>query len=94
MKEQVHGVLVMILLQITGVIIAVIIIFGVDKSSSSHTGNCNNNFLEFSEGPTDVINDNLGAAEKNYYSINFTKAKFCLSLHYNGDDSYLLAFNG
>ena len=36
------------------------------------------------------INRGFGAPEKKF-SINFTKAKtkFCLSLHYNGDNSYL-----
>ena len=27
--------------------------------------------------------------QKKKFSINFSKAKFCLSLHYNGDESYL-----
>ena len=40
--------------------------------------------------PTDDINGNFGTAEKKS-SINFSKAntKFYLSLHYNGDKSYL-----
>ena len=42
------------------------------------------------EGPTFGINGRFGSAEKKL-SINFNKAntKFCLSLHYNGDNSYL-----
>ena len=66
-----------------------VVIFGVDNSSSSHTDNQKNNFLVLGEGPTQGINDSTGAAEKK--SINFSKAntKFCLSLHYNGDESYL-----
>ena len=42
------------------------------------------------EEPTDGVNDSTGAAEKTL-SVNFgkDKAKFCLSLHYNGDESYL-----
>ena len=65
-------------------------IFGVANSSSSHTDNCKNNFLVLGEGPTDDINDSIGAAEKKF-SINFSKAKtkLCLSLHYNRDNSYL-----
>ena len=56
-----------------------VIIFGVDNSSSSHGDNCKNNFLMLGLGPR----------EKNY--INFTGAttKFCSSLHYNADNSYL-----
>ena len=40
-------------------------------------------------GPTQGLEDRL-TAEK-MYSINFTltKNKFCLSLHYNGANSYL-----
>ena len=42
------------------------------------------------EGPTDDINSSIGAAEKKI-SIHFSKAKakLCLILHYNGDNSYL-----
>ena len=42
------------------------------------------------EGPTYGINGSFGSPEKRF-SINFSKAKakFCLSLHYNGDNSYL-----
>ena len=49
-----------------------------------------NNFLVLREGPTDGINDRIGATEQKF-GINFTKAKtkFYLSLHYNDDNSYL-----
>ena len=42
------------------------------------------------EGPTSGINGSFGSTEKKF-SINFIKAntKFCLCLHYNGDNSYL-----
>ena len=64
----------------------------VDNSSSSHADNCKNIFLILGEGPTDDINGSAGAEEKEF-SINFSEAKtkFCLSLHYHGDDSYLFA---
>ena len=67
-----------------------IVIFGVDNSSSSHTDNRKNNFLVLGEGPTSGINNSIGAAEKKF-SFNFSKAntKFCLSSHYNDDESYL-----
>ena len=41
--------------------------------------------------PTQGLEHTL-TAEKKMYSINFTvtKKKFCLSLHYNGTNSYLL----
>ena len=43
-----------------------------------------------STGPTFGINRRFGSPEKKF-SINFTKAntKFCLSLHYNANNSYL-----
>ena len=68
-----------------------IIIFGVHNSSSSHSDNRKSNFLILDEGPSYGINGSLGSPEWNF-SINFTKAntKICLSLHYNGDNSYLL----
>ena len=67
-----------------------VIIFGVDNSSSSHSDNRKNNFLILGEGRTYGINRSFGSPEKNF-SINFTKAntKFCLTLHYNADNSYL-----
>ena len=67
-----------------------VIIFGVDSSSSSHVDNRKNNFLILGLGPTFGINGSFGSPEK-IFSINFTKAntKFCLSLHYNVDNSYL-----
>ena len=47
-------------------------------TSSSHADNLEYNFLILGEGDT--------------FSIHFTKAntKFCLSLHYNADNSYLI----
>ena len=66
------------------------LIFGVDNSSSSHTDNLKNDFLILGEGSTFVINGNFGTSDKKF-DISFRKAytKFCLSLHYNADNSYL-----
>ena len=68
-----------------------VVIFGVDNSSSSDADNRKNNFLLLGEGPIYGINKSFGSPEKKF-SINFSKAKtkFCMSLHYNGDNSYLL----
>ena len=67
-----------------------VIIFGVNNSSSSHANYGKNNFLVLVKVPTFRINGSFGSAEKNF-SINFRKAntKFCSSLHYNADNSYL-----
>ena len=68
-----------------------ILIFGVANSSPSHTDNCQSNFLVLSEGWTSSINGSFDSLGKKF-SINFSKAnsKFCLSLHYNGDNNYML----
>ena len=59
-------------------------------SSSLHTDNKKKYILVLGRGPTQRLESTL-TAEK-MYSINFTltKKKFCLSLHYNGANSYLL----
>ena len=66
-----------------------VIIFGVDMSSSPHIDNKKKDILILGKGPTQGLEHTL-TAEK-LYSINFTKenTKFCLSLHYNGANSYL-----
>ena len=66
-----------------------VITFGVDMSLSSHIDNTNKDILILGKGPTQRLEHTL-AAEK-LYSIFFTKqnTKFCLSLHYNGANSYL-----
>ena len=59
-------------------------------SSSSQVDNSNNNLFLLGEGPTFGINGSFDLLEKKF-SISFSKAntKFCLSLHYNADNSYL-----
>ena len=63
--------------------------FGADMSSSAHIDNKKKDILVLGKGPTQGLEHTL-TAEK-MYSINFTvtKKKFCLSLHYNGANSYL-----
>ena len=58
-------------------------------SSSIHIDNKKKDILVIGRGPTQGLESTL-TAEK-MYSINFTvkKKKFCLSLHYNGANSYL-----
>ena len=59
-------------------------------SSSMHANNKVNNILVLGKDIIQEINGTTIYAEK-MYLINFTKSKtrFCLSLHYNGDNSYL-----
>ena len=64
--------------------------FGVDMSSSVHVDNKKKYILILGEGPTQRLDGTTMSAEKKY-SINFTEnnKKFCLSLHYDGANSYL-----
>ena len=66
-----------------------VLIFESDKSSSTHINNKKKDILVLGKGPTQGLEHTL-TAEK-MYSINFTEKnkKFCLSLHYNGANSYL-----
>ena len=66
-----------------------VLILGVDMSFSAHIDNKKKDILVLRIGPTQGLEHTL-TAEK-MYSINFTEKNkmFCLSLHYNGADSYL-----
>ena len=65
-----------------------VLIFGADMSCSIHIDNKKNDILVLGREPTQGLESTL-TAEK-MYSINFTvtKKRFCLSLHYNGANSY------
>ena len=66
------------------------IIFRVDMSSSVHVDNKKKYILILGKGPTQGLDGTTLTAEK-LYLIAFTEnnKKFCLSLHYNGANSYL-----
>ena len=67
-----------------------VIIFGADMSFSKHVNNKANNIYVIGKDYIQKINGTTIYAEKLFYR-NFTDPghKFILSLHYNGDDSYL-----
>ena len=67
-----------------------VLIFEADMSFSVHATNRANHIYNMGTGLTQGINDTNIYAEKNFYR-NFTDfgKKFVLSLHYNGDNSYL-----
>ena len=69
-----------------------VIIFGVDMSSSIHATNRANNIYVMGKDFIQGINDTTIYSEKLFHN-NFTEfgVKFVLSLHYNGDNSYLFA---
>ena len=68
-----------------------VLIFGVHESSLVHANNKANNIYVMGDLFVQGINDTALYTEK-IYSQNFTAVnkKFVLSLHYNGNDSYLL----
>ena len=67
-----------------------VLIFGADMSSSVHATNRANHIYVMGKAFVLGINDTTIYAEKNFYR-NFTDPgkKFVLSLHYDGDKSYL-----
>ena len=67
-----------------------LIILGADMSSSVHANNKTKNILVFGKDFRQGI-DNTTIYAETLYSINFTEnnKKFCLSLHYNGANTYL-----
>ena len=66
------------------------IIFGVDLSNSVHATNKTQNIPILGHGLTQKVSSTTIYAEK-MYSPNFSAENkiFCISLHYNNDDSYL-----
>ena len=66
-----------------------VIFFDADMSTSIHIDNKGKDILVLGRGPTQGLESTLTVQKM--YSINFTvtKNKFCLSLHYNGANSYL-----
>ena len=67
-----------------------IIIFGAEMSSSVHVDNIKDISI-LDEGSMQRLDDTILTVEK-IYLVNFAKhnKKFCLSLHYNGVNSYLI----
>ena len=66
------------------------IIFEADMSGSAHANNKARNILVLGKDFVQGIDNTIIYAEK-LHSISFTEnnKKFCLSLHYNGANSYL-----
>ena len=68
-----------------------VIIFGADMSSSEHVHNRKQDTLVLGKGATQGLED-IGLAAEKKYAINFSEQQntFCLSLHYDGENSYLI----
>ena len=67
----------------------IVIIFGVDVSSSVHVDNQKKDNLIYGKGPTQRLEHTLTAEKMHLINFTVTRKKFCLSLHYNGTNSYL-----
>ena len=69
-----------------------VIIFGADMRSSVRANNKTKSILILGEGFTQGLEDRTPHSEKmNSANFTATRKKFCLILHYNGDNSYLFA---
>ena len=66
-----------------------VIIFGVDMSSSTKIDNRKKDILILGKGPTQGLEHTLSAEKMYSINVTVTGKKFCLSLHYNGANSYL-----
>ena len=67
-----------------------VVIFGVDMSSSVHVDNKIKDILILGKCPTQGLGEHSLTEEK-MYLVNFTdhRKRCCLSLHFNGANSYL-----
>ena len=67
-----------------------VIFFGIDMSLFVHVDNKKEDILVIGEGPTQALDSTTITAEDKY-PINFTESgkRFLLSLHYNGNNSFL-----
>ena len=69
-----------------------VLIVGVDNSFSFHTENLKHYFLVSGKGPSCGINENFVSPDKKFsHTFSNKNSKFCRSLHYNCDNSYLFA---
>ena len=66
-----------------------VLILGADMSISAHIDNKKKDIIVLGIAPTQGLEHTLTAEKMYLINFNVTKRKFCLSLHYNGADSYL-----
>ena len=58
-------------------------------NSSALVDNKKKDIFILGKGPTQGLEHTLTAEKMYWISFTVTKSKFCLSLHYNGENSYL-----
>ena len=66
-----------------------VIIFGVDMSSSTKTDDMKKDVLILDKGPTQELEHTLRGEKMNLINFSNDQTKFCLSLRYDGANSYL-----
>ena len=64
------------------------LIFVADMSTSTHIDNKKKDILVLGRRPTQILESTLTAEKMYSINVTITKEKFCLSLHYNGGNSY------
>ena len=67
-----------------------VVVFGVDNILSAHVDGKKKDILVLCEDPSQGLDDTMITVEAKYF-INFSwsQKNFCLSLHYNGSNSFL-----
>ena len=65
------------------------VIFGMDASGSIHASNQANNILVLGKSFTQISNTTIYVEQMCSINFSATKKRFSLSLHYNGNNSYL-----
>ena len=83
------GILVMELDLIEKVVLHFQVVDTVKMSSSVHIDNKKKDILVLGKGQTQGLEHTLTAGKMSSINFTVTKKKFCLSLHYNGANSYL-----
>ena len=66
-----------------------VLILRADMSFSAQIDNKKKDILVLGKGPTQGLEHTLTAEEMHSINFTVTKKRFCLSLHYNGSNSYL-----
>ena len=66
-----------------------VLIFGADMNSSAHIDNKKKVIFVLGKGPTQGLEHTLTAEKMCLINFTVTKKKFCLNLHYNGENNYL-----
>ena len=65
-----------------------VLIFGADMNSSAHIDNKKKVIFVLGKGPTQGLEHTLTAEKMCLINFTVTKKKFCLNLHYNGENNY------